>query len=97
MKDYYECHVTIESKDPIYTELQVNSLGWKYSSIDGDPVLGKGVKCYATKQFNATKNKLEEVIAFVHFAADSIDGETSKVLRRKVELVVYDDRAPRIS
>jgi len=97
MKEYYECHVTIESVNQYMTELKVVATGWTFSAIDGDPVLGKGVKCYATKHFNSSKNKLEDVIAMVDFAAEVINDNVSKVTRRKVELVVYDTRAPIIS
>lgn len=92
MKQYYECHVTIESANRYMTEMKVLSVGWTFSAIDGDPILGEGVKCYATKHFNSTKNNVEEVIAFVDFAAASIHDSVSKVVRRKVELVLYDNR-----
>lgn len=97
MKEYYECHITIESANQHMSEMKVMSVGWTFSAIDGDPVLGKGVKCYATKHFNSTKNSLEEVIAFVDFAAAAINDSVSKVIRRKVELVVYDTRGPIIA
>lgn len=94
MKEYYECHVTIESANQYMTATKVVGVGWTFSAIDGDPVLGKGVKCYATKHFNSSKNTLDEVIAMVDFAAESINDPVSKVVRRKVELVLYDNREP---
>lgn len=41
-KAYYECHITIESANKDKTKQAVEVLGWKFSAIDGDPVLGTG-------------------------------------------------------
>lgn len=52
MKQYYECHITIEEGDPLKrgTGLYhngdirhaVEEIGWTYSAIDGDVDLGPG-------------------------------------------------------
>lgn len=91
MKQYYEAHVTMEG-DPKLIRPLVEALSWKFSCIDGDINLGDGVKCYATRQFNATKNSPEGMVAILNAVADTL-ATNVKVLRRKVELVIYDDRS----
>lgn len=72
----------------------VEELRWKFSKIDGDPNLGEGVKCYATKQFNIRRTK-DGVIKAVDMVAAQLHNNlyVSKVLRSKVELVIYDNRS----
>jgi hypothetical protein len=90
-KQYYECHITLED-DPDKVKIACRDIGWKYSRIDGDPVLGKGLKCYATKHFNY---KLDEsvVLELLNNAADEMKLSGLKVTRRKVEKVLHDDRS----
>ncbi len=85
-RPYYECHVTFMTSegDPRIT-------GWKFSAIDGDPVLGAGVKSYLTRQFKDSK-PLADVIAEVEFAAAQLRDSGLRVLRRKVEHVIYDTK-----
>jgi len=91
MKQYYEAHVTMLGS-PAGIEPLVTALGWKFSAIDGDPNLGTGVKCYATRQFN---KRFGEMLAIDNLlmAAGRLEAAGVKVLRRKVELVVFDDRS----
>ena len=89
-KPYYECHVTFMA-DKDFKE-QVEALGWRYSRIDGDPMLGAGVKTYATKHFNA-KLHLDVVVEAVNTAATMLAMKGARVQRVKVEVVVYDIRA----
>lgn len=90
-KSYYEAHVTILA-DPDIAKPIIESLKWKFSAIDGDINFGDGVKCYATRQFNA-KISQEEMVKTLHNVADEIEANGLNVIRRKVELVIYDDRS----
>lgn len=91
-KQYYECHVTIEellqNKD---LKQLVESLGWKYSVIAGDIVLGPGPKHYATKHFNK-KIPQQLILDELHGTADDLIKKGFKVVRRKCELVIFDDK-----
>lgn len=91
MKQYYEAHVTMLG-DPDELASIVEDIGWKFSAIDGDADLGDGVKCYATRQFNARKGEQNTVAALLE-AAIHLQNLGATVLRRKVELVVFDDRS----
>jgi hypothetical protein len=87
---YYECHITMMG-DPGTLKPMVEDIGWKFSAIDGDPVMGDGVKCYATTFFNArvgTGEALERLL----IAAAALRDKGAEVVRRKIELVVFDDR-----
>ncbi len=90
MKNYYEAHITMEG-DPQKLRPVVESVGWKFSCIEGDINLGDGVKCYATRQFNARVGD-ERIVQILNGTADGL-ASVAKVLRRKVELVIYDDRS----
>lgn len=92
---YYECHVTMVG-DPVELRPYVESMKWKFSAIDGDPVLGEGVKCYATRQFKGTSDK-ESVLIKLRQAAWLLENEGFEVIRRKVELVLYDDRSSKVA
>lgn len=93
-KRYYECHVTMMG-NPQTIRLEVEKLKWKFSVIDGDPVLGEGVKCYATRLFN-TKLGTNEIVSQLLEVASVLSNYGFKVLRRKVELVIYDDRSTKV-
>lgn len=86
---YFECHVTFTTP----TGLDPGIRGWKFSRIDGDPVLGQGVKSYLTRQFKDSR-PLEEVVNEVEFAAAQLrdSGPEFVVLRTKVEHVCYDSK-----
>lgn len=98
MKQYYECHITLEKSDTQsfdYIETFVKSIKWKFSCINGDPVLGPGVKCYATKHFNI-KLFEEDVLEKLLEASDHLKKLGIKVTRRKIEKVVFDDRIKKL-
>jgi len=88
-KVYFECHITF-TKSKNEKPLVFNK--WKYTSIDGDPVLGAGVKSYYTRQYPATLD-IKEIIKDMDKLIPIINKEKgNKVLRTKVELVLYDNR-----
>lgn len=99
MKQYYECHITlaIDSMDYVAgkdEEKAVEETGWTYSKIDGDPDLGGGVKGYATRQFNINK-PLQEVLDELDAISRKLQHSGVKVIREKVEQVIYDRRIKR--
>lgn len=87
---YYELHVTLEAAKQDWPRLKadVENLGWKFSAIDGDPILGPGVKCYATKHLHQSPEVWPESI--VRRAALALKQWGWTVTREKVELVLYD-------
>lgn len=98
MKRYYELHITLDDAGDPDTRMkmqnEVLAYGWKFSAIDGDPVTGPGVKCYATTHLNERFGE-EAAIKYLHRHANSLD-EAFRVTRRKVELVLYDDRSSKV-
>lgn len=89
MRPLFEMHVTLVG-NPAAIEDAVSVLGcWKFSKIDGDPVLGAGVKCYATS-YDRTNE--EHAIALVQNAAEFFRLSGLRVVRVKVERIVYDER-----
>lgn len=94
-KPYYECHITIQHShcslelERIQDAIEDN--GWKYSVIDGDPTIGDGCFCYATTHISA-KAELKTVIDQMAAVAESLSAQDMRVIRQKVELVVYDTK-----
>lgn len=89
----YECHITIEqqeSESRTFIELQVTQrYGWKFSAIDGDPVFGKGVTCYATRHFGDIV-PVDEVVEELNSAVNFFTRAGLKVLRKKIEVIIFD-------
>lgn len=93
-QEYYECHITLstetnKSKDDL--KCIVESIGWVFSCIDNDIVLGQGIKCYATKHFNK-KFDIAYIMNEVVKASKNISYLGGKVIREKIELVLYDTK-----
>lgn len=97
MTSYYETHITIEALpfDKSRIKRLVELIGWKFSAIEGDIVLGDGVKYYATMHFNARLPE-NDVVKMLTDAADYLTAKMVKVVRRKVEKVIYDDRSSKV-
>lgn len=97
--NYYESHLTLNTFNPLYPESILKELieanNWRYSKIDGDINLGSGVKAYATRQFNARLN-IEIILQELHSLANKLKDFGWTILRRKVELVMYDDRSSQV-
>lgn len=90
-RQYYECHVTMTG-DPQILRPLVEDLKWKFSCIDGDVVLGDGVKCYATMLYNQ-RMRPGLVLSLLHSVANQLTEMGATVLRKKMEQVLYDDRS----
>lgn len=94
MSASYECHITISPNLDLVQEVlkikkQVEStIQWKFSVIDGDPDLGLGMRCYATKWFKT----LEEAEDEIHIAAMDLVINGLTLERKKIEMVVHDWR-----
>lgn len=99
-KKYYECHITMEGSPQDVQEKarkwEGSPIDWKFSAIDGDILLGDGLKCYYTKHFNV-RVPAEEVLSRLHAMAECLEYLGIKVTRRKVEMVLYDDRSTKTS
>lgn len=98
MKQYYECHITLERPVGSTTAIRraVEAIEWKFSMIDGDIIMGDGSKCYATRHFNASKRTPESVKQDLFAMAERLEKVGLVVLRRKVELVIFDDRSSKV-
>lgn len=92
---YFELHITMEGEKEKVKHF-VEGIGWKFSCIDGDPNLGDGVRCFATKQYNRGWSE-ELILATLYQAARLLAAEGITITRRKVELVIYDDRSSKVN
>lgn len=101
--NYYEAHITLLGNDDQIKHF-VETYGWTFSMIDGDPVEGEGVKCYATKHFNA-RHSQEQVLAIVQRLSNLLHdlGQSQlnpitafAVTRTKLELVIYDSSSSKV-
>lgn len=88
---YYESHITLLGH-PEDIRPFVELCGWKFSAIDGDPTLGPGLKCYATKHSKASLGEAV-VLKDLNATADALEKLSLNVIRRKVEKVIHDDRS----
>lgn len=82
----YECHITIPRDSADIGETIATELHWKFSKIDGDPVLGKKVFAYLTTHDSDLLRMRERM----QTAADALRARGIDVVREKIELIVYD-------
>lgn len=88
---YFESHITFERTDGERVDRMARDVfpdRWKYSQIDGDPVLGKKVFCYLTahdKDGDLLKRRMDVVIDYAR---------TNGIgpVRAKIEQIIYDER-----
>lgn len=84
MKTSYEAHITFTG-----TTTEVVHEPWKFSKIDGDPVLGKGVKCYLTRHYPPHEDVLD-ILKDMRNAAADLQQAGLTVHRMKLEKIVFD-------
>lgn len=83
----YECHLTFKYDGTNAIEL-LTPFGWKFSKIDGDPVLGKELHCYWTAW-----NQSQGVMADEMERQINVSKEMSlPLVRAKIEHIIYDQR-----
>lgn len=87
MRPYHELHITYLGDPASETK------GWSQSTIDGDIILGEGPKRYLTHHAPGTAPQ-SILIKDMERIADDLRASGRKVLRTKIELVVYDRRTP---
>ena len=90
-KPYYECHITLEDEPSIAMPVVI-ACGWTFSCIDGDIILGEGMKCYATKHFNVRKHSEEEIKRILFETELFMVGQALHPIRLKIEKVIFDNR-----
>ena len=86
---YYELHITMEG-DAKRIQHFVEMMHWKFSAIDKDPVLGEGVKCYATIHLHRDTN-YDSILAQLNHTANGLIDYGCEVIRKKIEFVQYDE------
>lgn len=97
-KSYYECHITMNCPTEAHrmaAKQVTERLGWKFSTIQGDIVLGDGSKSYATRHYNVRHSEAAVLVALMQ-AADELARHGAAVVRRKMERVIYDDRSAKV-
>ena len=88
---YYELHITMRYDTKVDPEVWTQFIRWKYSKIDGDPNLGKGILHYATKHVHASV-PVEKVIHILKEAAQCLRDMGCTVVRMKVEYILFDKK-----
>lgn len=86
MKKKYEAHLTFDKVYSSQVQAYSKDTSWRFSQIDGDPVLGLGPRCYLTsydESYDQLKTRMEHMHR--HFVQHGV-----QVSRRKIEEIVYD-------
>lgn len=87
----FECHITFPASDSMIartTAGQRGFEGWKYSVIEGDPLLGPGVHAYLTR------HSINYITLFTGMKAlvGALTQNGVGVIREKIELIMYDTK-----
>ena len=84
----YECHITCNRDDHSIVQNVGEPAGWKFSKIDGDPLLGQKVFCYLTRHhrdFEALKSLMQAMTSALKIVG-------VEVVREKIEHIIYDTK-----
>lgn len=96
-KPLFEAHITYRSKDRGLVE-DCHSPEWKFSAIDGDPVMGKEVFCYLTSYDESAESLLRRMVRERdRLAAMLLSDRPHGIMavRMKIERIVYDTKTGR--
>ncbi len=88
MERKFEAHITMPREQRDLVERQASIMGWSFSIIDGDPIMGQKPYCYLTA-YHTDGQKLLAVM-------NEVSGVLSKggvtILREKLEEILYDTK-----
>lgn len=84
----FEAHITMRRDQSEIVKGFDGVLGWSFSAIDGDPVMGKQAYCYLTAYGPIGTDLLVKVQTLSNVLRDN----GVEVLREKVEEIVYDSK-----
>ena len=87
-RDYYECHVTLDSQHKAKVEVIAASVGFKVSALKGDEFLGDDVKIYCTSH---ARDKETMVQKLTNLTA-ALNEARVPYIRRKIEHIIFDER-----
>jgi hypothetical protein len=88
MKGRFEWHITCEVTDRSIVKDVAEKFGHTFSQISGCPILGQGDYCYVT----GYDTDAQVAKAEMDNAALSLVQRSVRVLRAKIEDIVYDTR-----
>lgn len=81
-----ETHITCHINDSGTVEQVGTAVNWKFSKIDGDPLLGAKPHCYLTSHSKSVEDALVEMKRVEYILREA----SVLVLRSKIELIIYD-------
>lgn len=84
----YESHITVDRDHAEVAKQVAAEMGWKFSCIDGDPVLGQKVFAYLT----AHDRTYEALRANMRRTSALLLARDVPVIREKIEHIVYDTK-----
>lgn len=83
----FEAHITVDAVHADRLQrVSKGLIGWKFSKIDGDPIMGLGTRCYLTAYDKDDKQLLTRMKSIV-VGLELID---IPHLRQKIEHIVFD-------
>lgn len=98
MYDQYEIHLTILGHPGENKRIVEAMSRWHFSMIDGDPVLGPGLKQYATAHFEFPDGDM--VDSFLPAKTEALrmqkflEENEVNVIRVKIEKIMFDYKVP---
>lgn len=86
----FEAHITFDRKFAHFVEAYAPTVGWTYSVIDGDPVMGQKAYCYLTA-YDTNPLRLKRRALEIAERLGRIDIQVP-ALRTKVEQIMWDSK-----
>lgn len=87
----YECHVTCSAEAcPLFDEIAA-ALHWSTSTIDGDPLLGKGPRFYFTTHAKGTLSH-HSIAERMRMLVRELRAHGVEPVRCKIEAIVFDTK-----